>query len=164
MGEIITTQNLNNEKISSVISSDSSSWKPNDLKEILQSVSGILQTFMSVRASIMKTAEAPQMPVQTPYKESSKEENIKVIEKEVFITKPLNKDKINNLLRDLLINQADKLPEDIKEMQVKDLIGQNWADFIYNFKKAGLSFSLNARDIEQVIADNLIKSLGVCYD
>lgn len=72
---------------------------------------------------IAPSVEAPRQIEQTPNINTSNE-----IKREV---PKIDTSKINGLLFDLIVNQGQKIPEEIKKKTVQELTGENFTKFVY---------------------------------
>lgn len=64
--------------------------------------------------------------------------------------------KLRALLRDLIVNQAKKLPQDIQEMRVADLIGERFEAFTYRYKGV---VSIDSATLLDTVSDKLADSI-----
>lgn len=84
----------------------------------------------------------PQQVVNTPTKE--------VI---IHQKKELDETKVKQFIEELIVKIADKLPDDIKEMKIGDIVGENFKNFKYSIRKMGVTFEID----HSVITEELTK-------
>lgn len=131
-------------------------WNPKNIKSILDSVTSIIGQFKGLKGG---GQEAPHVTsIKSPFQDSAKPKEIQ----EVQIFMEFDQEKIKDFLKDLLVQQAIKLPDDIKQKKIENLTGENWKDFKYNTTMFGKKLQLKSEDLIELISTNLIKSLEKC--
>lgn len=127
---------------------------------------GILKTAESILTKVMTIRDGAQgqpsvqnaSPAQIPHQAPPK--NARDVKSQVVhVEKELDKEKIKSLLRDIIVNQAEKLPADLKERPLGTVIGENWDLFTVNY----MGFKVSSDVLLDKIADQLMKTIPECY-
>lgn len=131
-----------------------------EVQGFIGGVTDLLKTMAQIRKEF--NPEVKQMPQGTPYQPSHKGEGQEVkIQKEVIMME-LDEEKVKAMVRDLIVNQMAKFPEDIKVRPVKDFIGEEFLKFKYKVKKMGMNIELNHESLIELISKNLIQGVKNC--
>lgn len=98
-----------------------------------------------------------QAPALSPTQPSSM--TPQTIEKIIYKEMEIDKEKLKNFMRSLLVTEAGKLPEEIKEKKLSEITGENFNTLEVNVKKFGMNIKANGDQILDVIVDQMIKVL-----
>lgn len=131
-----------------------------ELQGFIGGVTDLLKTMAQIRKDF-----APQdkpMPQGSPYQPSHKGEGKEIQIKREVIEMDIDEEKVKAMVRDLIVNQMDKLPDDIKEKPIKEFIGDNFLEFKYTIKKMGMNINLNHESMIELISKNLIQGVKNC--
>lgn len=83
-------------------------------------------------------------------------------EKEVVnMNKKLSSERIKNFVWDLMINQTKKIPPEVLEMKIEDVVGENFKKF--NFKYMRI-MKINSTILVDIITKQLIKIIPEFYE
>lgn len=115
-----------------------------DIKEIISLVSdGVknIKDLMALKAqlapqqqpqqqqqNIGRMNDAPQIPQGSGTPQTK--EVITMVQTKMIV----DRTKLKILLNDLLVNQASKLPDDIKQKKLEEFFGEKWTNFTYKYK------------------------------
>jgi len=125
----------------------SSDWNLKEVKEILGIVKDIFGAKQQQQeAPVSKLHGSPRVI----------QDNKNLIPHEVAKPMQVDTGQLKIFISDLISVHALKLPEDIKEMQVKDLIGDNFDDL----KVKHMGISVSPEDLIDGIVDNSAKALN----
>ena len=139
------------------------------LKELADTVDSILSKVVAMRGKSGQkktetqgfTGHAQQVPPTTMSSGTSEQKvEVREVEKVVYVTKRIEPEKIKAMLEDLLYIQAqEKLPDEIKQRPVSDLIGDKFKnEFKFMFK--GI-IPVNADQILDTMSKELSKMIGL---
>lgn len=144
-----------------------------DFIKFIETISGVLDKIALLRGSQpQQKGQIQQMPLigspqqQEAYKpqpqpQQTNEIQTKLIESETMQQKNISKEKIKNLIWDLLTIYADKLPQEIKEKQIGEVTGEKFKDFKFMFQGV---FPINANIIVDTISKELAKRIPELYE
>lgn len=139
MGEILTSKDLL--PVAKATETATIQTGLNDLNTGLKDIQNLANTVDSILTKISQMrgnkTNSQQFPQGSPTE--IKSTNERVIEKVVYQMKPIDRTKLKALLSELLIVQANRLPTDIKDKKVSELIGENFKNFKYNFLDVEIS-------------------------
>lgn len=76
-----------------------------------------------------------------------------------YVEKQIDEKKVIDGLRDLLVNTATKLPEDIQELKIKDLIGENFK----TLKVKVMGIDATGENLLEIITSQLVQQMKSCY-
>lgn len=169
MGELITASNLNPipaapPAIPGAPLPQSGGFNINmsDIKEILSLVKDGIQNFKEIQAMRAQFQPAAQnlnqiggtaAPIAPGAPPPTIVQEVKMIQTKMTVDRV----KLKTLLSDLITNQANKLPNDIKERKISELIGENWNKFTYKHKGV-INIDSN------FIMETLVEQLGNAVD
>ena len=138
------------------------------IKELADTVDSILSKLTQMKGKYTGGQQQSQKPAQqnfpqqTPYAPSTAnttQQQPKQEERIVYKDKPINidKDKVKTMIHELIVNEAPKkLPNDIQEKQISDMIGENFQNFKYNYKNI---VTVGSDKILDVFAEQLVKMM-----
>lgn len=98
-----------------------------------------------------------QAPAVSPTQPSSM--TPQTIEKIIYKEMEIDKEKLKTFLRSLLVTEAGKLPEDLREKKLSEITGENFETLEVHVKKYGMNIKANGDQILDVICDQMIKTL-----
>jgi len=82
-----------------------------------------------------------------------------VVEKIVYKEMKIDKEKLKTFMKALLVEEASKLPDDLKEKKLSEITGENFEKLNVQVKKFGMNINANGDQILEVIVDQMIKVL-----
>lgn len=131
------------------------------LKELADTVDSILSKIVTMRgkgATKETQGFTGQAPAQAPAQiQSNSAPQVIEREKVIYKMRPINPAKIKQLLSELIFNEAPaKLPQEIKDKKVDEMIGENFKTFTFKYKDV---IEINSEIILDTIAQELSKML-----
>lgn len=167
MGELITSQTLNPTPVQTIpagtpIQMPNSGFNIDmkDIKEIFNLVNEGIKNFKEIqqmRQQFTNTMQPQQPQIANLGIDPEKPAPLNTVVKEAQPMKTkINREKLKTLLNDIMTTQAQKLPTDIKEKQLKEFIGENWTNFTYKY--AGV-MTITSEDLLDTITRQLADQL-----
>lgn len=146
----------------------------NQIKGLMEMVKGALDTvkeIQSMRTQAQKLVQPQQpqtegfsgshAPAQAPTTGNGSTPALtpQVQEKIIYKEMKIDKVKLKTFMKSLLVEEANKLPEDLKEKKLSDITGENFDKLDLKIKKMGMNINVNGDQILDVITDQMIKVL-----
>lgn len=85
-----------------------------------------------------------------------------VIQKENVVYMEFDEEKVKGVIRDLIVNQAQKLPDEIKNKKILEMTGEEFLKFKHEAKKMGMSITFDAEGIIQLMSSQIIEVMKQC--
>lgn len=161
MGELITAQALNPPTPAAVLPgaplpTQSGGFDLRDIKEIVQVAADAIKNIKEIKEMTSKMAPAP-----APQSLGSQLEPVPVSAtvqpvRPVTMNARVDRARLRALLNDLVVVQAAKLPDDIKQKKLDELIGQNFVAFKYQYQGA---INVDGGILLDIVTDQLANSI-----
>lgn len=124
-----------------------------DLNDFVKNISQVMQQMAQLKGQYQGIAgtkqETPVLTSHAPNLPSTKE---------VYIPMEIDQKKVKAMLYDLLTVQAPKLPPDIQEYKIKDIIGENWDKLKINI----MGSEINSSQLMEAISIQLTEQIKRC--